>query len=100
MKKVWIIALLIIVLLAVTACAANVNELQATPNADGQVAGFWRGLWQGFIAPFAFLVSLFNHNIGIYEIHNSGGWYNFGYLVGLSAIFGGGGSAGCRARKR
>lgn len=100
MKKVWIIVLLALVVLAVTACAASPNELRATPNADGEVAGFWLGLWHGVIAPFAFLVSLFNANVGIYEVHNSGGWYNFGYLMGLTIIFGGGGGAGCRARSR
>ncbi len=66
-------------------CAAGVN-----PNAGGAgAAGFWLGLWQGFIAPIAFVVSLFNHAVGIYEVHNSGGWYDFGFLAGISAFFSG-----------
>ncbi len=44
-------------------------------------------------------MSLFNSDVGIYEVHNNGGWYNFGYLIGLSMIFGGG-PAGSSARRR
>jgi hypothetical protein len=51
---------------------------------DHDVAGFWLGLWQGFIAPFVFLASLFQSNLSIYEVHNNGAWYNFGYLFGLA----------------
>lgn len=60
------------------------------PGPSDKVAGFWLGLWHGFIAPFVFLVSLFKNGLGIYEVHNNGGWYNFGYLFGLACIFGGG----------
>jgi hypothetical protein len=99
MKKGWIILVLVVVVLALTACAAGPNDMRATENPDGHVAGFWLGIWHGFIAPFAFIVSLFNHNVGIYEIHNNGGWYNFGYLFGLTMILGGsGGGAGRRSK--
>lgn len=99
MKNIWIALLLILVLFSITGCAASPNEMVSTANDEGEVAGFWMGLWQGIIAPFAFIVSLFNHNVGIYEIHNNGGWYNFGYLIGLTIIFGGsGGGAGRRSR--
>ena len=75
-------------------CAAGAN-----PVADGGIGpGFWLGLWQGFIAPIAFVVSLFNHAVGIYEVHNSGAWYDFGFLVGLSVFFSGPAGAHGRAR--
>ena len=56
-------------------------------------AGFWAGLWHGLITPIAFFVSLFNPNIGIYETNNNGRWYNFGYILGISSSFGGGGAS-------
>ena len=56
-------------------------------------AGFWAGLWHGIIVPFTFLISLFNPNIGIYEINNNGRWYNFGFILGISGSFGGGGAS-------
>lgn len=70
---------------ALAGCAAGVN-----PSAGGVgAAGFWLGLWQGFIAPITVVVSLFNHAVGIYEVHNSGAWYDVGFLIGISAFFSG-----------
>ena len=43
-------------------------------------AGFWRGLWHGFCAPFSFIGIMFGMDIGIYEVYNNGNWYNFGFL--------------------
>ena len=63
---------------------------------DHDAAGFWLGLWQGFIAAFVFVASLFKSNLGIYEVHNNGAWYNFGYLFGLACFFGGGGNRAAR----
>ena len=82
------------------ACAAGANELTGVP-AGGNVAGFWLGLWHGFIALFTFVVSLFTDTVNVYEVHNNGGWYNFGFILGVMSFFGGGGGSGaCRRRKR
>jgi hypothetical protein len=64
-----------------------------------QLAGFWLGLWHGLISPITFLVSLFNDHVSIYEVHNNGGWYNFGFMIGVSAIFGGGPGSASRRRR-
>lgn len=74
--------------------APGPNELATTPKSDGNVAGFWQGMWHGFTAPVSFIISMFNENVSIYEAHNNGGWYNFGYIIGLSMIFGGGKGGG------
>jgi hypothetical protein len=85
----WI--LLVLLLLSVLAgCAPGANPSKGTPSEHDRLAGFWLGVWQGFIAPFVFVASLFKSNLGIYEVHNNGGWYNFGYLFGLACLFGGG----------
>jgi hypothetical protein len=55
------------------------------------VAGFWLGLWHGFICVVTFVVSLFNHDVQMYEVHNNGALYNLGYLLGASASLGGAG---------
>jgi hypothetical protein len=99
MKKFLIIGLLVLIVIALAGCAAAPNEMANTPAASGQVAGFWLGLWHGIIAPITFVISLFNHNVAMYEVHNNGGWYNFGFLFGLGAIWGGGGHA-ARSRRR
>lgn len=63
-------------------------------------AGFWLGLWHGFSAPVMFLISLFSSTIGVYEVHNNGGWYNFGFLLGLSMILGGSAGSGSYYNRR
>jgi hypothetical protein len=78
-------------------CTAGPNVFKNSPGADGSVAGFWLGLWHGFILPFAFVVSLLNDKVTIYEVHNAGARYNFGFLLGAAMIWGGGGAS---ARRR
>ena len=48
--------------------------------------GFWGGLWHGIITPFAFIGSLFSDNIAVYACNNSGGWYDFGFLIGVGGL--------------
>ena len=79
---------LVVSLLTLSACAAGPNTAEVA-----QAAGFWQGLWHGIISPVTFIISLFNDNVNIYEVVNNGGWYNFGFMIGMSIIFGGGGGA-------
>jgi hypothetical protein len=68
--------------LAVAGPGSQFNEPDAAP------AGFWAGLWHGMILPITFFVSLFKPEVGIYETHNNGGWYNFGFFLGVASAFG------------
>ena len=88
-----VVVLLLLCILA--GCAPGPNQSKGMASEHG-LAGFWLGLWQGFIAPFAFVASLFKTNLNIYEVHNNGAWYNFGYLFGLACFFGGGGNRAAR----
>lgn len=95
-REVAAAAVLVLLSILVAYCTAGPNS---AAGQGANVAGFWLGLWQGFIAPITFLVSLFNHSVGIYEVHNNGGWYNFGFLLGVSIFFSGSGAgAGGRSR--
>jgi len=98
MKRISILLVLVLAALVVGACTAGPSELRNVPDEDGEVAGFWKGLWHGFISPFTFIVSLFKDNVQVFEVHNNGNWYVFGFLFGASAIFGGG-SGGAVARR-
>ena len=60
---------------------------------DAEPAGFWAGLWHGIIAPITFIISLFNPDVKMYETNNNGGWYDFGFLLGVSGSGGGSGAA-------
>ena len=84
-------------LVLLAACAAGPNpELDTGPDP----AGFWLGLWQGFIVPVTFVISLFTDDVSIYEVRNSGNWYDFGYVLGISTVLGGSGGGGARAARR
>ncbi len=88
---------LTILLVLSTGCAAGVNEQLGTPDARGVVAGFWLGLWHGLIAPMTFIVSLFTDRVHVFEVHNNGSWYDFGFVLGASVVFGGSGKAQAHA---
>lgn len=82
------------VLLLLSSCAAGPNP---AVDAGPDPAGFWLGLWHGFITPVTFVISLFTDEVSIYEVRNNGNWYDLGFVIGLSAIFSGsGGAAGSR----
>jgi hypothetical protein len=100
MKRFVILLSVIVLLTMLTGCAPGPNTLADTPDQEGDVAGFWLGLWHGIIAPVTFIISLFSDKVELYEVHNSGGWYNFGFLLGLIIIFGGSGGGAARGRRR
>lgn len=101
MGKGWrharIAAVAVATVLLLGACAAGGNEVAGT--ATGQ-PGFWLGLWHGMISPITFLVSLFSNDVGIYEVGNSGGWYDFGFMFGVSLAFGSSARAGASSSRR
>jgi hypothetical protein len=90
MKKIVPITVLLMMIPLMTACMAGPNSLAKTPDQDGDVAGFFLGLWHGAISPITFLFSIFTRSIQFYEVHNSGTWYNFGFVLGAGLFFSGG----------
>lgn len=89
MKKTCQLSLLFMIALFLTSCAAGPNTVAHTPPIDGNIAGFWLGLWHGLIVVITFIISLFSDNVNVYEVHNNGGWYNFGFLIGAGCLLGG-----------
>jgi hypothetical protein len=99
MKKHLLLFAVCATVLLLAACAPGLNELVNVPSRTGVVAGFWRGLWNGVIAPVTFIISLFDKGVQMYDVHNNGAWYNLGFFLGVTALFGGG-AGGARARRR
>lgn len=89
MNRRKIILLLLVLLLILSSCAAGMNSMKGVPDREGEIAGFWMGLWHGVSSPVMFILSLFKKSVSVYETHNNGNWYNFGFLFGASIIFGG-----------
>jgi len=69
-------------LLLLAGCAT-----QAASAVEAGAPGFLHGLWHGFIFPFAWLLSLFMPEVSLYAVPNNGGWYDFGYFLGI-VVFG------------
>jgi hypothetical protein len=69
--------------LLLAACAASQAGDAVAPTAPG----FLLGLWHGFIFPIAWIVSLFVDKVAVYAVPNNGGWYDFGYFLGI-VVFG------------
>lgn len=78
------------------ACTATQPRFAITAGAE-PLPGFWRGFWHGFIAPVAFFVSLVSNEVRVYAFPNTGHWYEFGFMLGISG-FSGGVFAGSRRR--
>lgn len=95
-RRVLVVLGAVLVVALLSACAAGPNEAASSTND----AGFWFGLWHGLIAPVTFVISLFSDTVGVYEVDNRGGWYDFGFLLGASMVLGGGGAGGSRSRRR
>ncbi|WP_233548465.1 hypothetical protein [Aurantiacibacter zhengii] len=81
-----------------TLLSACASQIDAGVVPEGAGPGFWWGLWHGFVFPFAFVGSLFNNEIAVYAVPNSGGWYDFGFFLGIT-VLGGGSVFGSKKRK-
>ena len=77
--------------LALAACVAKQSPSGVHPSAPG----FLEGVWHGFIFPVAWIVSLFTDDIAVYAVPNNGGWYDFGYFIGICFL-----GVGARNSKR
>jgi hypothetical protein len=79
-----------LVALVLQSCAT-----QPPPETVSNPPGFLWGLLHGFLILFSFIASLFT-DYRIYAFPNSGGWYDFGYLLGAMMFLGGGGAGAKR----
>ena len=69
-------------------------------NSVDEPAGFFMGIWHGWIAPVSLIFGLFKPEISIYEINNTGWWYNFGFYMAIVAGFGSLSLARRKSKKR
>lgn len=84
MKRRWRLLLLAGLALTLSACAAGTTSFGPTDP-----AGFFAGIWHGWIAPFALIVHLFDSDVRIYEVDNTGIWYDVGFYIAVISGFGG-----------
>jgi len=104
MKKMVIFVLSAILLVIMTGCGPGSSVQVTTPNSTmqlsapgpnpvinqpdalGRVARAGAGLWHGIIAPITLVISFFNSDVRMYEVHNTGSEYDLGFLLGLAIV--------------
>ena len=80
-KTQYIIVTILCLMLSGCADSVNLNQTAAMPP-----VGFWYGFWHGTILPFAWFISLFDSDVAIYAVYNNGGWYDFGFMLGVGSL--------------
>lgn len=63
--------------------APGPNPLENKPDTHGQTAGALIGIWHGVISPVTIILSFMNKDVQMYEVHNNGSAYNFGFFLGV-----------------
>lgn len=64
--------------------ASCADKISVQPTVGASALGFFHGLWHGFTILFSFFGSIIWDDIAIYAANNNGGWYNFGFVTGVS----------------
>lgn len=83
--KIFLLMLIaILVLVMFTGCVPGGNN--SSPETP---AGFFWGIWHGWIAPISLIMSFFDDRFGIYEIYNRGWTYDLGFYMAIISGFGG-----------
>jgi hypothetical protein len=118
MKKILVFVLFVVLLVTLVACAPGSKMELSKPNTEIQftapgpnpevdkpaenehVAGLGTGLWHGLISPGTLIVSFFKPEVQMYEVHNTGPLYNFGFFIGMAVVFLILGFSGGRGRRR
>ncbi len=67
--------------------APGPNPLVNQPDQTGLVARAGAGLWHGIISPVTLVISFFNSDVHMYEVHNAGSEYDLGFLLGVALVF-------------
>ena len=86
-RQILALGLILCVTLVSLNCAPGNDRWDQGVN-PGHKAGFWAGIWHGLIVIITFIVSLFTHEVGLYETSNTGWPYNLGFIIGLFILFG------------
>lgn len=83
-KRLLSISLLVIAMVMIlTGCIPGDGR-----NSHQRPAGFFWGIWHGWMAPISLIIGIFDSKIRIYEVYNNGWPYDFGYYIAIISGFG------------
>lgn len=75
--------LILIILLSLSACVPGDGV-----NSPSNLAGFFYGIWHGWLAPLTLILHFFDSSVRLYEVNNVGWWYDFGFYMAIISGFG------------
>lgn len=82
--KFFLLVILFVSLSVITGCIPGDGTYDAQKS-----AGFFWGIWHGWIAPISLIIGIFKENIRIYEVNNTGWLYDLGFYIAVISGFGG-----------
>ena len=82
--------LILMILMALLVLVVTAGCIPGDGKADaGNPAGFFWGIWHGWLAPISLIIGIVSRNIRVYETFNTGWWYDFGFYIAMIGGFGG-----------
>lgn len=84
MKKLFKIIIILLIVSLLLGCFPG--DGRASSN---DPAGIISGIWHGWIAPLSLILGIFRANIRVYEMYNTGWWYDLGFYMAIISGFGG-----------
>ena len=83
-KRIFLLGIMVVfIVLTLTGCMPGDGTYTSS-----KPAGFFWGVWHGWIAPISIIRGLFKENIRVYEVVNTGWWYDLGYYMAVVSGFG------------
>jgi len=82
-SKLKIIAVLLIAVLLISCLPGDGRN-----NSENKAGFFW-GIWHGWVAPISLIIGFFNRDIRVYEKANIGWLYDLGFYIAIISGFGG-----------
>lgn len=83
MKRIGLLAIMLSLMLVLGGCVPGDGTYTTDP------AGFFWGIWHGWIAPVSLILGLFNDTYRVYEVNNTGWFYDLGFYIAIISGFGG-----------
>lgn len=88
MKRNQITRILLLLALTILLAVLFTGCIPQAGGAMGKPAGFFSGIWHGWIAPLSLILSPFT-GAQIYEVNNTGFFYDLGFYMAVISGFGG-----------
>ncbi len=80
-RQIWRLLLVAVLAVTLSACAPGTATLS-----PADPAGFFAGIWHGWIAPSALIAHLFDGDVRIYEVDNTGSCYDVASTIRVSLV--------------